>query len=88
MDYQKHIEIAKDLLALAKKHNIMIMVGGKQDPQLTYNFDGFGIFITDGTPSKRKQLDDAIGKAISYESSVVLTLKKIDIKKDENKTNL
>lgn len=88
MEHQKLKEITEDLLALAKKHNVMIISGGKQESQLTYKFDGFGLFITDGTPSKRKELDDAIGKAISYESSVVLTLTKNRYKKDENQTNL
>jgi hypothetical protein len=76
MTLEKQHEIVKDLVNLAKKHNLLLITGGKSDKKLKYQFDGFNVFITDGTPSKMKQMDDAIGKAITYPSTLVLKLQK------------
>jgi hypothetical protein len=82
MDYQKHREIAEDLIALVKKHNVVLMLGGQKDKHLNYQFEGINVFITDGTPSLQKQIDTTIGKAIQYPSTLTLTLNRY--KKDEN----
>ena len=85
MDIEKQIEIIKDLSELCKKHNVVIMTGYQKDKDLNYQFDGLNIFITDGSMSKRKQLDKSIGEAIKYDSSVVLTLVKNNSDTDECK---
>ena len=76
MDYEKTKAIAEDLSALCKKHGVTIITGGKKDEQLNYQYDGLNIFITDGSPSKKKVLDKAIGEAMQYPSTLRLTLTK------------
>ena len=74
MDYDKINAIATDLQELCKKHNVTVITGGQVDPKLAYQYDGFSIFITDGSPSKRKELDKVIGEAMHHESTLTITL--------------
>lgn len=84
MEYDKIKAIATDLQELCKKHNVTVITGGKVGPNLTYQFDGISIFVTDGSPSKRKQLDKVIGEKIQYESTVTLKLSKNRYKHENN----
>ena len=76
MDLEKTRAIVEDLLALCEKHGVTIMTGFQKDEQLNYQYDGLNIFITDGSPSKKKVLDKAIGEAMQYQSTLRLTLTK------------
>jgi hypothetical protein len=67
-------EIAEDIFALAKKHNITLITGGQIDKNLSYQYNGFSVFITDGTPSLQRQIYTTIGKAVQYPSTLTLTL--------------
>jgi thiamine monophosphate synthase len=74
MDYDKIKAIATDLQELCKKHNVTIITGGQADPKLAYQFDGISIFITDGSPSRKKALDKVIGEKMHHESTLTITL--------------
>lgn len=78
MNLEKTRAIAEDLLALCKKHNVTIITGSKKDEALNYQFDGLNIFITDGTPSKRKVLDKIISEKMHYESKLTITLNRFN----------
>jgi hypothetical protein len=82
MNYDKIKAIATDLQELCKKHNVTIITGGQADPKLVYQFDGISIFITDGSPSRKKELDKVIGEKMHYEATTTLILNKNRLKNE------
>ena len=76
MQTQKIIDLYDDLIAMAKKHNLFLIMGVQGDSDIEHHFDGFTIFITDGNQSPKKELALKSG-ILEASNSTYIKVKKV-----------